>query len=109
MRECVCARARAKGCMQGMVWMNQITRQSMLQMMGQVQYVEGGVAGCCRVRHSVYWRERLQGWTGINPGCSKTEQLGHDKAWEARKDGIRGREKPASGREGPTQTSNPPW
>ena len=50
------------------------------------------VAGYCRGRSSVSWRERLQGQTGINPGCSKMKQLGQDSAREARKDGIRGRD-----------------
>ena len=52
----------------------------------------GVVAGCCRGIPSVYWREYLEGKTGINPGCSKMKQLGQDEAGEVRKDGIRGQD-----------------
>ena len=38
----------------------------------------------------MYWRERLQGQSGLNPGCSRTKQLGQDSGGEVRKDGIRG-------------------
>ena len=48
----------------------------------------GGVAGYCRCRTSVCWREQ----TGKKPGCSKMEPLELDGAEKARKDGIRGRE-----------------
>ena len=62
--------------------------ESMLQVVGQAQYVwEGGVAECCMGRSSLYWRERLQGRTGINPGCSKMNKLSQDSAGELRKEG----------------------
>ena len=68
--------------------------ESTLHIVGKAQYVEGvllGVVGV-EVRPSVHWRECLQGRTGINPGCSKTKQLGQDEAGEARKDKITGRD-----------------
>ena len=65
---------------------NQIICESMLHMEGQARYV--GVAGCCRGRLSVYWREYLQERTGINPGCSWIKHLGQDSAGDARKEGI---------------------
>ena len=34
----------------------------------------------------------MQGWTGINPGCSKMKHFGQDEVGEARKDGITGRD-----------------
>ena len=60
----------------------------------------------------MYCKEHLQGRTGINPGCSRTKQLGQDSAGEARTDGIRGRdhnkwEKHFSKREGPHP--DPDW
>ena len=70
--------------------MNQIIHESMLYVVGQTQYVEGllqyapGVVPVC-----MYWRECLQGWIRINPGCSKMKQLGQDEAGEERKDRIR--------------------
>ena len=39
-----------------------------------------GVTGCCKGRLSVYWRECLQGQTGIKPCCSKMMELGQDEA-----------------------------
>ena len=42
----------------------------------------------------MYWREHLQGWTGINAGCSKKKELSQHSAGEARKDGIRGLDHP---------------
>ena len=50
----------------------------------------GDIAGCCRGRLIVYWKEHLQERTGINTCCFKMKQLGQDEAGEARKDGIRG-------------------
>ena len=72
-----------------------------------------GIAGC--TRPIVYWRERLQGWTRINPGCSWIKQLGQDSTGEVRKDPIKGwdhnekEKKLFRKREGPTQTGNLPW
>ena len=56
----------------------------------------------------------MQGWTGINSGCSKMKHLDQDEAGEARNDQIRGqdsneRKKHFRKREGPTQTGNLPW
>ena len=50
-----------------------------------------GVVGVDPVCRSIL-RKRLQGRTGINPGCSKMKQFGQDSAGEARKDGMRMRE-----------------
>ena len=36
----------------------------------------GGVAGYCRARPSVYWRE--QAWTALKTGCSKMKLLSQD-------------------------------
>ena len=61
-------------------------------MVGASAICGGGVAECCRGRSIVYWREHLQGQTGIKASSSKTEQPGQDEAGEARKDGIRGQD-----------------
>ena len=50
-----------------------------------------GVLQSVRGKPSVYWKEFLQGQTGINPDCSRTKQLGQDSVGEARKGGIIGR------------------
>ena len=72
-----------------------------------------GLAGCFMGTSSMCWRECLQGWTVINPGCSKMKQLGQDSEGEARKDGIRWRDhnerkKHFSKIEGLTLAGNPP-
>ena len=73
--------------MQGTAW---IEPNNMSAAHGGASPICGGaVVGCCRVRPSVYLRERLQGQSGINPGCSRMKQLNQDSAGEARKDGIR--------------------
>ena len=70
---------------------NQIICEFMLHVVGKAQYVcGGGGAGCCRGRLGVYWRECLQGQTGINPDWAQTKQHGQDEAGEVRKDRIRG-------------------
>ena len=57
----------------------------------------------------------MRGQTGINPGCSRTKQLGQDSAGEVRKAGIIGqdhkRKKYFSKREGPTGQAGgePSW
>ena len=67
----------------GQSGLTQIMHESMLHVVGQAQYVDGVLQGVVEVEH-------LQGWTGINPGCSKMKQLGQGSAGEARKDGIIG-------------------
>ena len=57
-------------------------------MVGQAQYVEGVLQGVGEV-DTVCMEGVLEGWTGINPGCSRTKQLSPNSAGEARKDGIR--------------------
>ena len=66
------------------VWIEPDKCESMLYMEGQVWYMEGVYA----------WRVGVdpvcvEGWTRINPGCSKTKQPSQDSAGEGRKDGIR--------------------
>ena len=55
-------------------WTNKIIRESMLQ----VQYVDGVFQGVVDVDPVCIGGSGLQGWTGINPGCSKMKQLGQD-------------------------------
>ena len=62
-------------------------------MVGQAQYVEGVLQSVVGVDRVCIGGSGLQGWTGINPGCSKITQHGEDSAGEARKDRIkRGRD-----------------
>ena len=45
--------------MQGILWIEADKCESMLHMEEQAQYVEGGVAGCCRGIPSVYCKSGL--------------------------------------------------
>ena len=69
----------AKGCMQRMFWMNHVIHWSMLDMVGQAQYVDGVLQGVIGV-NTVFLEGVLQGRTGITPGCSNTKQHCQDEA-----------------------------
>ena len=60
-------------------------------MVAQAYYVEGVLHGVVGV-DPVCIAGSVSKGRQINPGCSKTKQLGQDSAGEARKDGIRGRD-----------------
>ena len=68
-----------KGCIQWIIWIEP-DNMSLCCMWWGKPSMWRGVAGCCRDRPSMYWRECLQGRTGINPGSSKLKQLGRDEA-----------------------------
>ena len=80
--------------MQRMVWLNQIILESMLHVVRQAQRVEEVLCGVVCVDLVCIGGSICKGRlvSGINPGCSRTKQLGQDSAGEASKDGIRGRD-----------------